>query len=385
MEFGSQNLSTEFVGEKSEPSNNKASEVHTLESLFGKAFMNELQSSEESSSARILPDEASTRQGSEQAKTSFSMQNGNLNHKLRSNGIDVPRYWIANSGPEWSSLWPNSVEVEAGGYENGGHSVKESYLNQVMSGDSEARASSTPLIPGLLGKTEAIKTHNNLFIDGSNGATPNLERASFKQIHDNGVVKSKEVHPGSLVQHFGASFTQRNHQRTPLNAVNTSFLHSALRPLAQVPMFNSNGLDMGFDGFSALQHIQTPPPLGFSGLFSHPQAPVMAQQQVFQRPQSYYGMVLPEHDAMKPQPPEWTGSVHVSSGHHMYGQHQQSQKPPKYFMSEVQSTNNNSTAGGEHNGIGIIERWFENGGHFGPSNILPQAPGGLQGDLKRMY
>lgn len=260
MEFGSQNLSTEFVGEKSEPSNNKASEVHTLESLFGKAFMNELQSSEESSSARILPDEASTRQGSEQAKTSFSMQNGNLNHKLRSNGIDVPRYWIANSGPEWSSLWPNSVEVEAGGYENGGHSVKESYLNQVMSGDSEARASSTPLIPGLLGKTEAIKTHNNLFIDGSNGATPNLERASFKQIHDNGVVKSKEVHPGSLVQHFGASFTQRNHQRTPLNAVNTSFLHSALRPLAQVPMFNSNGLDMGFDGFSALQHIQTPPP-----------------------------------------------------------------------------------------------------------------------------
>lgn len=46
-------------------------------------------------------------------------------------------------------------------------------------------------------------------------------------------------------------------------------------------------------------------------------------------------------------------------------------------MLEVQSINNNSIVGGEYNGIGIIERWFENGGYFGFSNILFQVLGGL--------
>lgn len=387
MEDGIPIIGVEQAWKKSEPSSNQANEVHTLEALFGKAFMSELQSSEALTPARMFSDEGTTRQKSEMAKTSFPMHTEDLIHKPKTSGMDYPRDWLASSGPGWNNMWPDSKDVEAGGYLNAGHPPKESHLNHPVSEEFEDRMASAPPLPGLWGENGAIKTHNNVFMDSLNGATPHFGAASQKQSHNDGVVKNNKPFPGVSLQHSGApNLLQRNQQRPPLGSADASFSHPVLRPQA----FNSNGLDLGFDGFAPQQHIQ-PPSHNFHGPVSHPPTHLMAQPQILQRPQFHYGMVMQEQEVIKPQLPVGTGAVQVP-GHYMHGQHQPNQVPSGGFLgpfqSEFQRTSNKGPATGGYGGVGSVERWFGIDGRrglMGPNAVFPQAPLGVEGDMKLRY
>ncbi|KAG0557715.1 hypothetical protein KC19_11G151900 [Ceratodon purpureus] len=388
MEDPSPIIGVEQAWKKSGPSSNQANEVHTLEALFGKAFMSELQSSE----AQMFSDESFTRQNSELAKTSFSMHTEDLTHKARSSGMDGPRDWLASSapgksGPGWNNMWPDSKDVEASGYLNVGHPPKESHLNHPVPEEFEDRMASAPPLPGLWGKNDAIKVHNNVFMDSLNGASPHFANAPPKQSHNDVAVKNNKPFPGVSIQHLGApNLVQRNQQRPPLGSADASFSHPALRPQA----FNGNGLDLGFDGFTPQQHIQ-PPSHSFHGPISHPPAHLMGQPQILQRPQFHYGMVMQEQEVIKPQLPVGTGPVQVP-GHYMHGQHQPNQVPPGAFLgpfqSEFQRTNSKSPATGGYGGVGSVERWFGIDGRrglMGPNAVFPQAPVGVEGDMKMRY
>ncbi|XP_024402049.1 uncharacterized protein [Physcomitrium patens] len=341
MEAGSQSLSSELPRNKPELGNNRANEVPTLESLFGKAFMNELQSFG-GAAGRTFPDEGSVGQQSELLNTSFPLQTEDLNHKLRPNGIGVPRDLLASSGPQW-------------------------------------------------GNADAIKNHNNMSMDGLNAAMPSFGETSFGQTHIDAVVKNMKPLPGSSAQHLGAPLEQRNTPRAPLGSANASFSHPAPRPQAPGPVFNSNGLNPGFDAFPPQQHIQ--PSHAFHGPISHPPPHLMGQLQILQRPQLHHGMIMPEHVIMKTQLPGGTVSAHIPSVHHIHGQHLPNQVPPSGFSgrfeSEFQRTNNNSLGSSGVNAVGNIERWFGNDGRrsglLEPSSKFPQAPVGVQGDMKLRY
>lgn len=390
MEDASPILGINQVWKKSEPSSNHVNEVHTLETLFGKAFMSELQSSEAPAPARMFSDEGSARQKCEVTKTSFPMHTEELILKAQSSGMDSHRDWLSSSGPGWNSMWPDSKDVEAGGFLNVGHPSKESHLNHPVSEDFEDRMASAPPMPGLWGNNDVIKTHNNAFMDSLNGATPHFGGASLKQTHNDGVVKKSKPFPGVSMQHMSAPLVQRNQQPPPLgNANANSFSHPAHRPQAPGPGFN-NGLDLGLDGFTAQQHIP-PPSHSFHGPISYPPNHLMGQPQILQRPQFHYGMVMQEQEVIKPPLPVGAGAVQVP-GHFMHGQHQPNQVPLGGFLpfqSEFQRTNFKSPATGGYGGVGSVERWFgmdgRRSGLMGPTSVFPQAPLGVDGDMNLRY
>ncbi|XP_024356364.1 uncharacterized protein [Physcomitrium patens] len=390
MEDTSAKPSVEQAWKKSDPSNNQINEVHTLASLFGKAFLNELQTPEAAAPVRMFLDDGLAIQESELEKASFPMHNGEFNTKTRSNGMGGPRDWFASSGPGWNSMWPDSNDVEAGGHVKAGHALKESHLNRTTHEDFEDRTASAPSIPGLWRKPDATNDHNNVFMDNLNGATPNFGGTTL-QTHDE-VVTINRTLPAASMQHLGSSLGQPNQQRAQLGSANVSFPHPSFRQQAHGPLFNSNGLDGGFDGFSA-PHIIQPPSHSFPGSISHPPTHIMGQPQMLQRPQlHHYGMVVQEQESFKPQLSAGTGSVLVPAGQHMHEQQRLSNPVPSGgllgpFQPEFQMMNSKSTTPGGYGGDGGVERWFGVDGrrsaHLGPMNMFPQAPLGVEGDMLR--
>lgn len=379
-------IGTDQAWKKSEPSNNNhVNELHTLEALFGKAFMSELKSSEAPAGARMFSDEGSLRQKSEVTKTPFPMHNTeDVIHKSRSSAMDGPRDWLASSGPGWNSMWPDSKDVEAVGFLNVG---KDSHLNHPVAEDFEDRVASAPPMPGLWSNTDAIKTPNNAFMDGLNGATPHFGGASLKPALNDGGIKKSKPFPGGSMQHMSAPLqVQRNQPLGNANANSFAAHPVPHRPQAQGPGFNNNGLDLGFDGFTAPQHIQ-PPSHGFHGPISHPPNHMMGQPQILQRPQFHYGMAMPEQDVIKPQLSVGAGAPQLP-GHFMHGQHQPNQVPPGGFLpfqSEFQRTSTKSSSAGGFGGVGGVERWFGRSGLMGPASVFPQAPLGVEGDMNLRY
>jgi hypothetical protein len=387
MEDANSSVVIDQAWKKSEPSSTHVNEVHTLETLFGKAFMSELQSSEDPAPARMFSDEDYARQKSEGTISSFPMHTEDVVHKARSNVMDGPRDWLSSSGPGWNTMWPDSKDVEAGGFLNG-HPSKESHLNHPVVEDFEDRMASAPPMPGLWGSTDAIKTNNHEFMDSLNGATPHFGGASLKQTINDGVVKKNKPFPGVSMQHISAPLVQRNQPPPPLGNTNVnSFSHPSHRSQAQGPGFN-NGLDLGFDAFTAPQHIQ-PQAQSFHGPISHPPNHLMGQPQILQRPQFHYGIAMQEQDVIKPQLPVGAGAV---PGHFMHGQHQPNPVPPGGFLpfqSEFQRTNIKNSSTGGYGGVGGVERWFgmdgRRSGLMGPSTVFPQAPLGVDGDMNLRY
>lgn len=227
-------------------------------------------------------------------------------------------------------------------------------------------------------------------MDNLNGATPNFGGTTL-QTHDE-VVTINRTLPAASMQHLGSSLGQPNQQRAQLGSANVSFPHPSFRQQAHGPLFNSNGLDGGFDGFSA-PHIIQPPSHSFPGSISHPPTHIMGQPQMLQRPQlHHYGMVVQEQESFKPQLSAGTGSVLVPAGQHMHEQQRLSNPVPSGgllgpFQPEFQMMNSKSTTPGGYGGDGGVERWFGVDGrrsaHLGPMNMFPQAPLGVEGDMLR--
>lgn len=177
-----QNVISEWAWKNPGFVTDQGNKVHTLEALFGKAFMSELRPSEEPT---MLGDDGFTSLKSEGMMIPLSEMQAGVKPQTKAistNGLDSPPNWFASSGPEWSSMWPDSKGVEA--------SVQQDMEDLQFSVPQVEVAEpkydlhhmpSAPPISEFWGNSDFSQSHQNFVsLDALNGATASTGGPAFK-------------------------------------------------------------------------------------------------------------------------------------------------------------------------------------------------------------
>jgi hypothetical protein len=198
IEISGKEATREWAWNRPEP-NDQMSEVHTLEALFGKAFMSELQSSQ----APPLP-ESKFSDGNQKVEGTapyFSQPGGK--YPLNS-GADEEGHqpWYGVSGAASNSMWPDSKEVEGGVERSIGDesSLQPQHDKLMMLEPEDSHDHISASVQGLWSNGNAYK--EQMSMDSINRATSSLVRPSFGSVL-NGHAESSRVDKGEYLKRVG--------------------------------------------------------------------------------------------------------------------------------------------------------------------------------------
>lgn len=200
VEAISQETDNEWLWKKPESNNHQVKDVRTLETLFGKAFMNELRAPEPQVPVNKFLAGGYSSHKSEATATPFGLHSENKHHaKAGVNETEGIHTWFGNAGPGWNSMWPDSKEVEAGVQKN----VREFHFSEPQQSqpatpereDKLSRVPSAPPITELWGNTEFDPCLDQFSMDFLNGATANVGGAAL--------LDSNNVKSGNLINPRG--------------------------------------------------------------------------------------------------------------------------------------------------------------------------------------
>lgn len=194
-EAASQNVNSEWALNSPGFVIDQGNKVHTLEALFGKAFMSELRPSEEPT---MLEDDGFTSHMSEGMTIPSSEMQVGVNPQTKAistNGLDGPPSWFAICGPEWSSMWPDSKGVEASVQQD--MEELQFLVPQVEVAEPKYdlhHMPSAPPISEFWGNSDFNQSHQNFVsLDALNGATASTGGPAFKLALSEGLLDSYKL------------------------------------------------------------------------------------------------------------------------------------------------------------------------------------------------